>query len=152
MVNSLFRSLPAIANVGIIVLIYLSVLGIVGVQLFKDRLQGCNDLSVVNPQDCVGNFTVTGAACYSFGSLIQRKACIVNGTGGAQLQRAWEDYPSNFNNLLEATSTLFELSSGEMWNDIMFSVIDARGPQPNGTWLGPERDANLSAAGYFIFA
>lgn len=121
-------------------------------QLFKDRLQGCNDLSVVSPQDCVGNFTVAGAACYSFPTLSERESCLISGTAGAQMPRAWEDYPSNFNNLLEATSTLFELSSGEMWNDIMFSVIDARGQLPNGTWLGPERDANLSAAGYFIFA
>ena len=151
-VNSLIRSLPAIWNVAIILLMYLAVLGVVGVQLFKDGLQGCNDPSIISPLDCVGSFTVSGASCFSLATERESQLCLINGTGGAQLEREWKDYDSNFNNLFEAMSTLFELSSGEMWNEIMFKVIDARGLLPNGTWLGPERDANLSAAAYFVFA
>jgi len=42
-VNSLLKSIPALLNVLLIVLLFLMVFGILGIQLFKGRLGFCND-------------------------------------------------------------------------------------------------------------
>jgi hypothetical protein len=43
-VNSLILSIPALLNVLLIVLLFLMVFGILGIQLFKGKLGNCNDL------------------------------------------------------------------------------------------------------------
>mgnify|MGYP000220768210 FL=1 len=42
-VNSLLKSIPALLNVLLIVLLFLMVFGILGIQLFKGSLGFCND-------------------------------------------------------------------------------------------------------------
>jgi hypothetical protein len=57
-VNSLLESIPALMNVMLIVLLFLLVFGILGIQLFKGQLGTCNDTSetIVYKKDCVGQF------------------------------------------------------------------------------------------------
>ena len=43
MVNSLLQSIPSLLNVLLIILLFLLVFGILGVQLFKGMLGRCND-------------------------------------------------------------------------------------------------------------
>jgi hypothetical protein len=45
-VNSLLQSIPALINVMLIVLLFLLVFGILGIQLFKGALGNCNDISI----------------------------------------------------------------------------------------------------------
>jgi succinate dehydrogenase hydrophobic anchor subunit len=42
-VNSLLKALPSLVNVGLINLLFLVVFGILGVQLLKGQIGGCND-------------------------------------------------------------------------------------------------------------
>jgi len=62
-VNSLLQSIPALLNVLLIVLLFLLVFGILGIQLFKGMLGDCNDPDENEPQlikvkqDCVGKYT-----------------------------------------------------------------------------------------------
>ena len=61
-VNSLILSIPALMNVLLIVLLFLMVFGILGIQLFKGKLGNCNDLNedsdfpVTNKAECIGWF------------------------------------------------------------------------------------------------
>lgn len=59
-VVSLLESIPALINVLLIVVLFLLVFGILGIQLFKGQLGYCNDSSddVANKTQCIGEFLV----------------------------------------------------------------------------------------------
>jgi hypothetical protein len=54
-VNSIFKSLPELFSVTLIVLLFILVFGILGVQLFKGQLGNCSiiDDSIQTKQDCL---------------------------------------------------------------------------------------------------
>jgi len=56
----LLESIPALINVLMIVLLFLLVFGILGIQLFKGQLGTCNDGSdvVTNKTTCVGEYLI----------------------------------------------------------------------------------------------
>jgi len=45
-----------------------------------------------------------------------------------QIKEVWEAQPVNFNNVGQALLAVFECSSGEMWPNIMYAVMDSVGP------------------------
>jgi hypothetical protein len=57
-VNSLLKSIPALMNVLLIIVLFIFVFGILGVQLFKGSIAMCNDddPSILKKSDCVGKF------------------------------------------------------------------------------------------------
>lgn len=59
-VVSLLESVPALINVLLIVVLFLLVFGILGIQLFKGQLGACNDSSdaVANKTQCIGEFLI----------------------------------------------------------------------------------------------
>lgn len=59
-VNALLESIPALINVLLIVMLFLLVFGILGIQLFKGQLGVCNDGSeeVTNKTMCAGEYLV----------------------------------------------------------------------------------------------
>jgi len=59
-VNALLESIPALISVLLIVLLFLLVFGILGIQLFKGQLGVCNDESegIEMKTDCRGEFMV----------------------------------------------------------------------------------------------
>jgi hypothetical protein len=59
-VVSLLESIPALINVLLIVVLFLLVFGILGIQLFKGQMGLCNDSSdaVANKTQCVGEYLV----------------------------------------------------------------------------------------------
>jgi hypothetical protein len=62
-----------------------------------------------------------------------------------KLKETWRPLPQNFDNVGNALLTVFEISSGEMWPDIMYTVIDVVGPdQPMS------ENFNKAVALYFI--
>ena len=115
-VNSLFRSAPIISNVLVLLIMFWLVFGILGLQLFGGKLYFCDDPLVVSRDDCVGT---TWTECADEVSGI----CV----SGLQ-ERVWAA-PSGwgFDTMPQAVLTLFEVSTLEMWLDIMFWSIDARG-------------------------
>ena len=63
-----------------------------------------------------------------------------------QVRRRWESLPQNFNDVGSALLTVFEVSSGEMWPNIMYNVVDSVGPD-----LPMHTQNNPPAALFFIF-
>ena len=159
-VNSLFLALPAITQVGMVTLLFMTILAVLGQQFFMGQLAVCNDGDAPMFTDCYGNFTLRGTDCgklpnaryatlftadewatfadpiktplFALDSVSQ---CEANGNIGSQFPRIWQSHAVNFDTFGNALTTVFEVASGEMWPDIMATAIDARGigvkPLPN---------------------
>ena len=92
-----------------------------GVQSFKGRLRTCT----VGPG--------------SVDSSLSRSECLL--VGGT-----WQNSKYSFDNIGSAILTLIELSSLEMWPEIMYSVVDAGSEQGDA----PVRDNDRAVALYFV--
>ena len=116
-VNSLAHSIPSLLNVMLIILLFLLVFGILGVQLFKGGIGMCNDEDprILNKQLCVGWFWEDIEN--NFGQKI----------GSRRTNRSWDVPFNNYNNVFYSMITFFEISTLEMWPDNMFNAIDSVG-------------------------
>jgi Ca2+-binding EF-hand superfamily protein len=101
-VNALFKALPSISNVFIVVVLFFLIFGIVAVQMFGGALYYCADTPAAK-------WTVDKANCTS-----------------------WVTPPANFDNIGIAMLTLLEVCTGEMWPAIMHTTmnINTEGSHP----------------------
>jgi len=113
----LLQSIPALMNVLLIVLLFLMVFGILGIQLFKGQLGRCNDLDplITIKQECVGTYNITKFDKYTGDS-----AVIV-------VDREWDVPFNNYDDILHSMMTFFEISTLEMWPGMMYNAIDSDG-------------------------
>jgi hypothetical protein len=124
------------------------------------------NLTTVNAGACEGHFfasvdadtcdlladPIDQDACTSLGycdtdavSAADKAACKANFQGRFKIQRAWTSHPQNFDHVGHAVLSVFEVASGEMWPDIMYTVVDIVGEdQPM------HQDQNRNVAIYFI--
>lgn len=114
-VSALISSLIAILNILGIIFLIWLVFAILGVSLFGGKYYSCTNSFYFSQSDCV-------FAGFS-----------------------WENNFYNFDNVLEAMSTLFSISSQESWPNRMFDGINA-----TGVGTGPIDMYNPLAAYYFI--
>ncbi|CAK8987174.1 L type [Durusdinium trenchii] len=174
-VNSLIAAIPAIANVTVVVILFMLIFAILGVQNFAGGLNSCNDPNVPGPTklDCVGYSTAqapeghdqlywhpVGDACGVLPTEDLILECLRNGTGGCQTCLNGTGFPRiwgpgggransyNYDNVGQALLIVFEVVSGEMWPDIMYDTMDISGPDmPMREW--PHRE-HQSVAWWFI--
>lgn len=115
MVNSLLQSIPALLNVLLIVLLFLMVFGILGIQLFKGMLGRCNDDGgeIQWKHECIGTYE------YHY---IERLT-------GRELSetrdREWIVDFNNYDDIAHSMITFFEISTLEMWPGMMYAAIDS---------------------------
>eukprot|EP00004_Rigifila_ramosa_P026090 TRINITY_DN7990_c0_g1_i1.p1 TRINITY_DN7990_c0_g1~~TRINITY_DN7990_c0_g1_i1.p1 ORF type:complete len:1641 (-),score=380.66 TRINITY_DN7990_c0_g1_i1:246-4454(-) len=102
-INSLLRSLPAILNVGLLLLGFFVVSSVIAADQFMGLLQFCNDSAVNSKSECVGVF--------------------INSVG-ILAPRRWGNPSWNFDSTLEAFITLFQVSTLEGWVDVLRSTMD----------------------------
>ena len=145
-VNSLFLAMPAILNVTLVCMLFFLILAITGVQNFKGMLNSCNDpnLGLATKAVCLGEqyWTPVGDQCEVLPSEGLVSVCRRNGTGGCSscldghgFPRLWEPAPTNFDNVFQALLIVFEVSTGEMWPDIMYITQDTKGvDEPMHEW------------------
>jgi Ca2+-binding EF-hand superfamily protein len=119
-VNSLFKSIPTLANIAMVLVIFWLIFGILGVQMFNGSFYSCNDGDVLGMRDCCG--------------------VMVDADSGDLVEREWSNTKYGFDNIGQSVMTLFEVSTLEMWLDIMYSGMDATttGLQPvynNGPFM-----------------
>jgi hypothetical protein len=146
-VNSMIRSLPQILNVTTVLMLFFIIFGVLGVNNWKGSMAACNDGNVESFAECVGTFNLTQDAgtCGFLPSDDAIEQCIRSG-GYMGFPRIWTSSRYNFDNIFNAILTLFEVSSGEMWPDIMYDTVDAVGVDHH---LVPEY--NTFAAFYYIW-
>jgi len=113
-VNALFSSLPSLFNVMILNALFILIFSILGISFFKGTFHSCSlsDTSFLTNLD-----------------LIDTKFDCLNLGGN------WQNANSNFDDIVMASLTLFQLMTCEGWKDIANMGVDARSldlqPKPN---------------------
>ncbi|XP_071801996.1 voltage-dependent calcium channel type A subunit alpha-1-like isoform X9 [Asterias amurensis] len=111
------NSVKNVTNIAIVYGLFMFIFAVIGVQLYKGRFFYCTDPSKHNKEECKGNYFVYN------GDMIRDTQ-----------PREWEKYPFNYDNVFAALLTLFTVSTGEGWPDVLKHSIDAttegQGPAP----------------------
>ncbi|XP_051898184.1 voltage-dependent P/Q-type calcium channel subunit alpha-1A-like isoform X3 [Pristis pectinata] len=111
------NSLKNVLNILIVYMLFMFIFAVVAVQLFKGRFFYCTDESKEFERDCRGQYLV-----YMRESDIKAQ------------KREWKRYEFHYDNVLWALLTLFTVSTGEGWPDVLKHSVDAtyenQGPSP----------------------
>lgn len=142
-VNAVIAALPKVAEVTSLMVLFMWVMAVIGVQNFKGTTASCNDPSVPIA-NCSGTFNTTGDMCAYQPTEALEAACRLSPWGMPFPRQAAAQAP-NFNNIGSALLVQFELSTGENWPGLMIAAVDGVGPGE-----APRRDYNAAAAVYFI--
>eukprot|EP01065_Artemidia_motanka_P016646 TRINITY_DN2025_c3_g1_i2.p1 TRINITY_DN2025_c3_g1~~TRINITY_DN2025_c3_g1_i2.p1 ORF type:complete len:2034 (+),score=727.75 TRINITY_DN2025_c3_g1_i2:76-6177(+) len=102
-VITLIQSIGSIGNVALISFIVFLVFGILGVQFFAGKLHHCTDTLVLHRLSCRGWFV---------------------GSAGWEQRRWINRRPQHYDDLRASLLTLFEISTLEMWSQIMWHAVD----------------------------
>jgi len=126
-VSSLFMAVPGCLSVGQVWGLVMIVYGRFLMQFLMGRMRSCNDPAIDTKEACVGTFI---------------------DEDGKRLPRWWgNDDIGNFDNIGMACLTLFEMSTLEMWPDLMFRAMDS---DPTGQDKPLSLNANPWMAVYII--
>ena len=98
-VNSILGSIPSLLNVGLISALFYFVFGVIGLQLLMGRVSSC-------------------AGPDGEGVPVNKEECLALGN-------EWSRPPNHYDNIFMSMVTFFEISTLEMWPDIMFSALDS---------------------------
>mmetsp|Transcript_7656 Transcript_7656/g.28675 ORF Transcript_7656/g.28675 Transcript_7656/m.28675 type:complete len:1958 (-) Transcript_7656:1086-6959(-) len=101
--TALFKSLASICTTLAFCLCFFYVYGAVGVILFSGRYNYCTDATFTDESACVGYYT---------------------NPLGVLTKRSWRAYWYNFDNILNAIMTLFEVATFSNWSRVLFVAID----------------------------
>lgn len=137
---------PVFVNIVSVVLFFFFVFAVIGVQSFAGRYWSCNDASVDRVDQCWGCF-------FDSTSMNPSKHC-----PDGYSERKWMNSKMNFDNVLQALLTVYEVSSGELWLFVMYAGMDARqeysinahGQRKFPFGSQPQQEANAWAALYFV--
>eukprot|EP01060_Flectonema_neradi_P030270 TRINITY_DN4362_c0_g1_i7.p1 TRINITY_DN4362_c0_g1~~TRINITY_DN4362_c0_g1_i7.p1 ORF type:complete len:1713 (+),score=278.96 TRINITY_DN4362_c0_g1_i7:1641-6779(+) len=157
-VRALFHALPAIGNVLAITSFVFLVFSILGVQLFKGKLYYCSDPSIEFKAECQGTYTVprcsvarSAVDCPKYFCEWDEDRCVYIGDSDMWgdylypediLTREWVNSRYHFDNVAESFLTLFQVSLGETWADILWLGVDARSTDISVTYKTNSSPAN----------
>ncbi|XP_016404875.1 voltage-dependent P/Q-type calcium channel subunit alpha-1A-like [Sinocyclocheilus rhinocerous] len=111
------NSLKNVFNILIVYMLFMFIFAVVAVQLFKGRFFYCTDESKELERDCRGEYLV-----YEKDNEVRAQ------------KREWKKYDFHYDNVLWALLTLFTVSTGEGWPQVLKHSVDAtyenQGPSP----------------------
>ncbi|XP_052356644.1 voltage-dependent P/Q-type calcium channel subunit alpha-1A-like isoform X3 [Oncorhynchus keta] len=111
------NSLKNVLNILIVYMLFMFIFAVVAVQLFKGRFFYCTDESKEFERDCRGEYLV-----YERNNEVKAQ------------KREWKKYDFHYDNVLWALLTLFTVSTGEGWPQVLKHSVDAtyenQGPSP----------------------
>lgn len=162
-VNALFQSIPASANVLLVCFLFYLIFGILFVDLMKGSFERCEadgarldpDYFLPAPQQPMtqawceaGSHTITGTSAAYHARIppatLPDAAALRDGNT-YELRHAWVKPGRNFDHIFVALLSLFEIASLEMWPDFMYAGVDAV-----GAGLQPLANHNPKASLYFV--
>lgn len=129
-VGAIFKAVPAMFDVLLVLALFLLIFSILGVQLLKNKMWMCSC-----QDDCPEKkFNPDGKFWNQSDAFLCQGTCPLS-TGGLS-ECVWQRDPNwSFDNIFVSGLTLFEVASLEMWPDIMFRAVDGvsadEGPQYN---------------------
>uniref|UniRef100_A0A3Q2Y393 Ion transport domain-containing protein n=1 Tax=Hippocampus comes TaxID=109280 RepID=A0A3Q2Y393_HIPCM len=110
------NSLKNVLNILIVYMLFMFIFAVVAVQLFKGRFFYCTDVSKEFERDCRGEFLM-----YDRDEVRAQK-------------REWKKYNFHYDNVAWALLTLFTVSTGEGWPQVLKASVDStyenQGPSP----------------------
>ncbi|CAH2272891.1 voltage-dependent P Q-type calcium channel subunit alpha-1A [Pelobates cultripes] len=110
------NSLKNVLNILIVYMLFMFIFAVVAVQLFKGKFFYCTDESKEFQRDCRGEYLV-----YEKNEVKAQR-------------REWKKWAFHYDNVLWALLTLFTVSTGEGWPDVLRHSVDAtyedQGPRP----------------------
>nr|KAF6479273.1 calcium voltage-gated channel subunit alpha1 A [Molossus molossus] len=110
------NSLKNVFNILIVYMLFMFIFAVVAVQLFKGKFFHCTDESKEFEKDCRGKYLL-----YEKNEVKAR-------------DREWKKYDFHYDNVLWALLTLFTVSTGEGWPQVLKHSVDAtfenQGPSP----------------------
>ncbi|XP_077426945.1 calcium channel, voltage-dependent, P/Q type, alpha 1A subunit, b isoform X2 [Vanacampus margaritifer] len=110
------NSLKNVLNILIVYMLFMFIFAVVAVQLFKGRFFYCTDVSKEFESDCRGEFLM-----YDKEEARAQK-------------REWKKYNFHYDNVAWALLTLFTVSTGEGWPQVLKASVDStyenQGPSP----------------------
>ena len=136
-VSTIVTSIKGITHVVLLSTVSYLIFGILAVQLFGGKLYACNDASVTTMAGCVGSFNATA-------NVLNHATNAFTPTSFT-IARRWEKFDRNFDHIGSSVLTLFQVSTGDDWADVMYSAIDAR-----STTAAPERDHQPLVGLFFV--
>ena len=143
-VVTIARSAVPIARAAVLVLIFVFIAAVFGMQLLSGSLSGCNDPTITTgAADCTGTFFVAGQMCKLLPTAAAQEAC--EGGVGVSLARAWAPNPRNFDNIGAAMRYVFELMTTDDWCNRVVEGMSAVGPG-----LSMREGANPAMALFYI--
>ncbi|XP_077694299.1 voltage-dependent P/Q-type calcium channel subunit alpha-1A [Eretmochelys imbricata] len=111
------NSLKNVLNILIVYMLFMFIFAVVAVQLFKGKFFYCTDESKEFEKDCRGEYLV-----YEKDNEVKAQ------------KREWRKYEFHYDNVLWALLTLFTVSTGEGWPQVLKHSVDAtyenQGPSP----------------------
>ncbi|XP_071370300.1 voltage-dependent P/Q-type calcium channel subunit alpha-1A-like, partial [Centroberyx affinis] len=111
------NSLKNVLNILIVYMLFMFIFAVVAVQLFKGRFFYCTDESKEFERDCRGEYLV-----YERDNEVKAQ------------KREWKKYDFHYDNVAWALLTLFTVSTGEGWPQVLKHSVDAtyenQGPSP----------------------
>ncbi|XP_053346771.1 voltage-dependent P/Q-type calcium channel subunit alpha-1A [Clarias gariepinus] len=111
------NSLKNVLNILIVYMLFMFIFAVVAVQLFKGKFFYCTDESKEFERDCRGEYLV-----YERDNEVKAQ------------KREWKKYEFHYDNVLWALLTLFTVSTGEGWPQVLKHSVDAtyenQGPSP----------------------
>ncbi|XP_026131251.1 calcium channel, voltage-dependent, P/Q type, alpha 1A subunit, b isoform X37 [Carassius auratus] len=111
------NSLKNVLNILIVYMLFMFIFAVVAVQLFKGRFFYCTDESKEFAHDCRGEYLV-----YERENEVKSQ------------KREWKKYDFHYDNVLWALLTLFTVSTGEGWPQVLKHSVDStyedQGPSP----------------------
>ena len=146
-VNALFLTLPPISNVLLVCFLFYLIFGILGVNLFGGTFWHCADA------DSGEIIDVRAILPESQWNLVDKAWCEMGqqtitwpeGIPPYTINTEWVNLDTNFDNIAHSILTLFEMASLEMWLDVMYAGVDAR-----GVGLQPHYDNNPYICIFFV--
>ena len=123
--DTLTAMLPAFANAGVLVFLFLYIFAIIGLQSFMGSLNICNDFSVSTSDQCTGNFTLKGPNCAFLPTQYQEDACKAMGNlSTVTFPRQFEAQLPNWNDFGNALLQSYLVSDSENWPQFMYNTVD----------------------------
>jgi hypothetical protein len=146
-IDALFMAVPKVKETVVVVLLFMYIFAVIGLQNFSGGQLVCSDSSITSPADCTGYMYVTGDSCSLHNSTIFESLCRETWEGDSShwVKRGLYTSPWNFNDIGNAMLTVFELVTGENWPVVMQSGTDNVAPN-----IFPKSKNTPEAAIYFI--
>lgn len=111
-IQALYVSVPAILNLLVIVLLFMMIFGIIGVNLFKGKFEYCDTSGIVNiglKQKEIRDVIQDNMDCYNYGG-------------------TWSTYLTQFNDIGISFDQMIAQACTVGWASVMYKAMNSRGP------------------------